>query len=83
MAMGRVEQYHTHTHIVDGYKILPIPIPMGIKLYLCPYPPGTQWVDQILHKLLTILLLSIVHWGQKREILISLNCGDMWISANA
>jgi hypothetical protein len=39
--MGRVEQYHTHTHIVDGYKILSIPIPMGMKLYPCPYPAGT------------------------------------------
>jgi protein-tyrosine phosphatase len=69
--MGRVEQYHTHTRIVDGYKILPIPIPMGIKTLFVPipdgypYPLGIQWVDQILHKLLTILILSIVHWGQK------------------
>jgi hypothetical protein len=37
-----VEQYHTHTHIVDGYKILPIPIAMGIKLYPYPYPAGTH-----------------------------------------
>jgi hypothetical protein len=48
MAMGRVEQYHTytHTHIVDGYKILPIPVPMGIKLYPYAYPAGThtRWV---------------------------------------
>jgi hypothetical protein len=36
--MDRVEQYNTHTHIVDGYKILPIPVPMGIKLYPYPYP---------------------------------------------
>jgi hypothetical protein len=44
--IGRVEQYHTHTHIVDGYKILPIPVPMGMKLYPCPYPAGTRtrWV---------------------------------------
>jgi hypothetical protein len=40
--MDRVEQYHTHTHIVDGYKILPVPIPMGIKLYTYPYPAGTH-----------------------------------------
>jgi hypothetical protein len=44
--MGRVDQYHTHTRIVDGYKILPIPVPMGIKLYPCPYLAGThtRWV---------------------------------------
>jgi hypothetical protein len=38
--MGRVEQYNTHTHIVDGYKILPVP--MGINLYPYPYPAGTH-----------------------------------------
>jgi hypothetical protein len=44
--MGRVEQYHTHTRIVNGYKILPIPVPMGMKLYPYPYPMGThtRWV---------------------------------------
>jgi hypothetical protein len=44
--MGRVEQYHIHTRIVNGYKLLPIPIPMGIKLYPYPYPVGTRthWV---------------------------------------
>jgi hypothetical protein len=45
----------TRTH---GYETLPIPIPCRY-----PYPLSTQRVDQILHKLLTILLLSIVHWG--------------------
>jgi hypothetical protein len=40
--MGRVEQYHTHTRIVDGYKILPVPVPTGMKLY--PYPTRTHWV---------------------------------------
>jgi hypothetical protein len=46
MTMGRVEQYHTHTRIVDAYKILPIPVPMGMNLYPCPYPAGTHthWV---------------------------------------
>jgi hypothetical protein len=46
MAMGRIEQYNTHTHIVNGYKILPIPISMGIKLYPYPYLAGiyTHWV---------------------------------------
>jgi hypothetical protein len=39
MAMDRVEQYHTHTRMVDGYKILPVPIsiPDGY-----PYPLCTQ-----------------------------------------
>jgi hypothetical protein len=32
-AGGRVEQYHTHTRIVDGYKLQPIPVPVG-------YPAG-------------------------------------------
>jgi hypothetical protein len=42
--MGRVEQYHTHTHIVDGYKVLKVPVPMGMKIY--PYLAGTHtyWV---------------------------------------
>jgi hypothetical protein len=46
MALGRVEQYHTHTRIDDGYKILPIPVPTGMKLYPYPYPIGihTHWV---------------------------------------
>jgi hypothetical protein len=52
--MDRVEQYHTHTRIVDAYKILPVPVPIGMNLYPCPL--GTQQVDQILHMLLTILL---------------------------
>jgi hypothetical protein len=44
--MGRVEQYHTHTRIVDGYIILPIPVPMGVTLYPYTYPMGTHthWV---------------------------------------
>jgi hypothetical protein len=79
--MGRVEQYRTHTRIVDGYKILPIPVPMGINLY--PYPLGTQRVDQVLHKLFTILLSSVVYWGLEHGILISLLWGDMWITTNA
>jgi hypothetical protein len=33
--MDRVEQYNTHTRIVDGYIILPIPVPMRVNLY--PY----------------------------------------------
>jgi hypothetical protein len=41
MGMGRGDQYHTHTCIVDGYKILPVPVPMGMKLY--PYT-HTLWV---------------------------------------
>jgi hypothetical protein len=44
-SMGMVEQYHTHTRIVDGYKISPIPT--GKKLYPYPYPLGTRQVDQI------------------------------------
>jgi hypothetical protein len=35
---GRVEQYHTHTRIVDGYKTLPVPV--GMNLY--PYSTGTH-----------------------------------------
>jgi hypothetical protein len=88
--MGRVEQYHTYTCIVDGYKILPVPIPIptGMKLYpyptlWYPYPLGTQRVDQILYKLLTILLSSIVYWGIERGILISLIWRHMWITTNA
>jgi hypothetical protein len=44
--MGRVEQYHTHTRIIDRYKVLPIPVPTGMKLYPHPYPTGTRtyWV---------------------------------------
>jgi hypothetical protein len=42
--MGRVEKYNTHIHIVDGYKILPVSIPMGIKLYPYPYPAGTHTI---------------------------------------
>jgi hypothetical protein len=46
MAMGRVEQYYTHTRIVDGYIILHIPVPMGVNLCPYPYPAGTHthWV---------------------------------------
>ena len=40
--MARVERYHTRTHQVNGYKILPIPVPVGLKLYPCPYPPVTR-----------------------------------------
>jgi hypothetical protein len=42
--MIRVEQYHTHTRIANGYKFLAIPVSMDIKLY--PYPVGTRthWV---------------------------------------
>jgi hypothetical protein len=47
--MGRVDQYHTHTHIVNGYKILPIPVTMGMKLYPYPYPAGT--VGQLITRL--------------------------------
>jgi hypothetical protein len=43
--MGRVEQYHTLTRIVNGYKFLPIIVPTGIKPYPYPYPFG--WVGQI------------------------------------
>jgi hypothetical protein len=78
--MGRVEQYHTHTRIFVGYIILPIPIPMGVNLY--PYPAGTH-THQILYKLLTILLLSIVYWRLERGISIFLLWGDMWITTNA
>jgi hypothetical protein len=44
--MGKVEQYHIHTCIVDGYKILPVPVPTGMNIYPCPYPAGTHthWV---------------------------------------
>jgi hypothetical protein len=38
--MDRVEQYNTHTHIVDWYKKLPVLIPMDMKLYPYPYPVG-------------------------------------------
>jgi hypothetical protein len=57
--MGRVEQYNTHTHIVDGYKILPIPVSMDIKLYLYPYPAGTHthWVPNGYIKYYTRYLL--------------------------
>jgi hypothetical protein len=87
--MSRVEQYHTYVHIVDGYKILPVPVPTGIDLNPYPYPAGypyplgPQRVDQILHELLTILLLSIIHWRLERGISISLLWGDMWIMTNA
>jgi hypothetical protein len=87
--MGRVEQYHTHARIVDGYKIPPVSVPTGINLNPYPYPTGypyplgPQRVDQILHKLHTILLLSIIHWMLERGILISLLWGDMWIMTNA
>jgi hypothetical protein len=78
---------YTHTCIVDGYKILPVP--MGMKLYPYSYPVGTrthwvtQRVDQIIHKLLTFLLSSIVHWGLERRISIALISKDMWITTNA
>jgi hypothetical protein len=36
--MGSVELYHAHTCIVNGYKILPIPMPIGTKIYSCTYP---------------------------------------------
>jgi hypothetical protein len=39
--MGRVEQYNIHTHIVNEYKILPVP--MGMKLNY----NHTRWVEQI------------------------------------
>jgi hypothetical protein len=44
--MGWVEQYHIHTYIVDGYKVLPVSVPMCIKLYPYPYLAGTHthWV---------------------------------------
>jgi hypothetical protein len=44
--MDRVEQYHIHTRIVNGYKLLFVPVPMGINLYPYPYPTGTRthWV---------------------------------------
>jgi hypothetical protein len=89
MTMGRVEQYHTHTHIVYGYIILPVSVPMGVNLYPYPYsggypyPLGTQRVDQIVHKLLTILLSLVVHWGLEHGISISLLWGDLWITTNA
>jgi hypothetical protein len=43
--MDMVEQYHTHIRIVNGYKLLPIPISMGIKFYLYSYLAGirTHW----------------------------------------
>jgi hypothetical protein len=40
--MGRVEEYHTHTRIVDGYKILPVLVPKSMKLYPYLYPVGTH-----------------------------------------
>jgi hypothetical protein len=81
--MCRVQQYHTHAHIVDGYKILPVCMPMGINLNLYPYPAGypyllgPQRVDQILHKLLAILLLSIILWRLECGISIYLLWEDM------
>jgi hypothetical protein len=89
MTMSSVEQCNIHTRIIDGYNILPILVPMGMNLYSYPYsggypcPLGTQQVDQIIHKLLNILLLSIVHWGLERVISISLLWGDMWITTDA
>jgi hypothetical protein len=75
--MGRVEQYNTHTHIVDGYKILPVPVPMGINLYPYPYPVGTHthWVPNRKIKYYTryspFLFSLIVYWELEHEILIS------------
>jgi hypothetical protein len=38
--MVRVEQYHTHTLIVHGYKIFSILLPTGKKLKPHQYPMG-------------------------------------------
>jgi hypothetical protein len=73
--MGKIEQCNTHTHIVDGYKILPVPVPMGIKLY--PYPAGTHthWVPNGYIKYYTcyspFLLSLIVYWELDHEISVS------------
>ena len=69
--MGRVEQYHTHTRVVNGYKThahtrtrgyetLPVPITGGY-----PYPLGTQRVDQIVYKLFKNLHSSVKHLTKK------------------
>jgi hypothetical protein len=68
--MGRVEQYHTY--IVDGYKILSVLVPMGIKLYPYPYPANTQRIDQIVYTLLTFFLLPLIlYWELEHKISIS------------
>jgi hypothetical protein len=62
--MGRVEQYHTHTRIVDGYKISPVPMLVGIKLYPYPYPEGMGIHDMIftiLHSLVSAMAKKITH----------------------
>jgi hypothetical protein len=72
--MGRVEEYNTHTNIVDGYKILPVL--MVIKLYPYSYPLGTQRIDQIVYTLLTFLLSLIVYRELEHEISVSLRPVD-------
>jgi hypothetical protein len=55
MAVSRLEQYHTHAYIVNGYKVLPMSLPMGIKHYpysypMVPLPVGYAKGYQIVHK---------------------------------
>jgi hypothetical protein len=75
--MGKVEQYHIHTYIVDGHKILPVSISMGINLYPYIYPTGTHihWIPNRYIKYYTrylpFLLSLIVYWELEHEILIS------------
>jgi hypothetical protein len=47
MPVGRIEQYHTHTCVVNGYKLVlvPVSVPVVIKLYPYPYPMGTRVPD--------------------------------------
>jgi hypothetical protein len=40
--IGKVEQNHTHTRIVDGYKIISVPVLTGMKFYPYLYPAGTR-----------------------------------------
>jgi hypothetical protein len=40
--VGMSEEYHTHTYIVSGYKLLAISVPTAIKLYPYPYSMGTR-----------------------------------------
>jgi hypothetical protein len=37
MVMGRLEQYHTHSCILNGCNILPVDVSIGMRLYPYPY----------------------------------------------
>jgi hypothetical protein len=42
--MARVDQYHIHTHIVNKYKILLMPVPMGMKPYTDQIPDEYSYI---------------------------------------